>query len=385
MKLPLLIPLLFITTIALSCQNESMSDSPEPAAVMTVTGPLDPANMGQTLIHEHVLVDWIGADSTGYHRWNRDEVTEKVLPYLQEAADHGIRTLFECTPAYLGRDPYILRELSERSGVRIVTNTGYYGAVENRFMPDHAWEESAEELAARWIDEFENGIDGSDIRPGFIKISVNGEGPLSEQHRKIVRAAAITHLATGLTIVSHTPGDEPALEQVELLMEEGVSPSAWVWTHSQAGSLEMQIQLARDGAWISLDNFNFNPARSPGDEGNLQWFLTRLSELKEEGLLDKVLISQDAGYFNPDEPNGGDFRGYSDISAYLLPALTENGFTDEEIGQLLVQNPQRAYTLRVRSEQQAAAETEIIDLFCIFMKPQTESVGPVSFRNEIQA
>lgn len=351
MKQYMLPSLLLIAMILLSCQSESIPAGPEPASVMTVTGPADSAGLGQTLIHEHVLVDWIGADSTGYHRWNRDEVIEKVLPYLLEAADHGIQTLFECTPAYLGRDPYILRELSERSGVRIVTNTGYYGAVENRFMPGHAWEESAEELAARWIDEFENGIDDSDIHPGFLKISVQGDGPLSDLHQKLVRAAAITHLATGMTIVSHTPGDEPALEQAELLMAEGVSRSAWVWTHAQAGSLEMQMQLARDGAWISLDNFNYNPIRSPGDEGNLEWFLTRLSELKEANLLNRVLISHDAGYFNPDEPDGGTFRGYSDISEYLLPALAEIGFTEEEIEQLLVRNPQNAYTLRIRSEQ----------------------------------
>lgn len=316
---------------------------------MTVTGPISSSEMGTTLIHEHVLVDWIGADSTGTHRWNRDEVVERVLPFIQEAADQGVQTMLECTPAYLGRDPVILQELSRQTGVQILTNTGYYGAVDNKFMPAHAWEESAEELAARWIDKFENGIGDHGIRPGFMKISVRGEGPLSELHQKIVRAAALTHLETGLTIVSHTTGDEPALAQLEILAEAGVSPTAWVWTHSQAGSLETQIEIGNQGAWISIDNFNYDPEGEAGERGNLEWFVQRLTDLNEAGLLHKVLISHDAGYYNPDEAGGGDFRGYTDIFEHLLPALKENGFTEEQIDQLLIQNPQQAYGIRVRA------------------------------------
>ncbi len=335
--------LMFIASACGSADGET-----DETQIMTVTGPVASSDMGKTLIHEHVLVDWVGADSTGYHRWNRNEVVKRVLPFIEEAADAGVETILELTPAYLGRDPFILQELSRKSGVQILTNTGYYGAVDNRFMPEHAWEESAEELADRWIDEFENGIDESGIRPGFMKISVKGEGSLSGLHQKIVTAAAITHLETGLTIVSHTTGNEPALEQIGILKENGVSPAAWVWTHSQSGDLETQIEIGNEGAWISLDNFNYDPKREAGEEGNLDWFVQRLSELESEDLLHKVLISHDAGYYNPDEPGGGDFRGYTDIFQHLVPALKENGFTEDDIDQLLVRNPREAYGIQVR-------------------------------------
>ncbi|REL33007.1 phosphotriesterase [Rhodohalobacter sp. SW132] len=324
--------------------NQHVSEDADQVQIMTVNGPVSASEMGTTLIHEHVLVDWIGADSTGYHRWDREEVVERVLPFFEEARERGVQTILECTPAYLGRDPYILQELSRRSGIQVLTNTGYYGAVENQFMPAHAREESAEDLAGRWITEYEEGIDGSGIRPGFMKISVKGEGPLSDLHQKIVRAAARTHLETGLTIVSHTTGDEPALAQVELLERAGISPSAFVWTHAQAGTLETQIEIGKKGGWISLDNFNYNP----DDGGNLEWFLGRITELDKAGLLHRVLISHDAGYFNPDEPNGGDFRSYTDLFEHLLPALLENGFTDDDIDRLLVQNPQEAYGIQRR-------------------------------------
>lgn len=343
----LLTACLILSTNFSACQQEN--DSPESLQFISVTGPVFSSDMGRTLIHEHVLVDWIGADSTGYHRWNREEVIEKVLPYLLEASEKGVETIMECTPAYLGRDPLILRELSSRSGVQILTNTGYYGAVENKFMPRHTWEESAEQIAQRWINEFEHGIEDTGIRPGFIKISVKGEGPLSDLHQKIVHAAALAHLETGMIITSHTTGDEPAFAQIELLKEFGVSPSAWVWTHSQSGSLKAQLKAGREGAWISLDNFNYDSSREAGEKGNLDWFIQRINELKEAKLLHRVLISHDAGYYNPDEQDGGDFRNYTEVFEYLLPSLRENGFTEKDINQILVQNPEEAYGIRVRA------------------------------------
>ena len=340
--------LTLLTLTLFSCTEELSSTEQEPQ-IMTVTGPIPASELGYTLAHEHVLVDWIGADGTGYHRWDRSDVINRMQPYFVEIREIGIKSLFECTPAYLGRDPFILKVLSENTGIRIVTNTGYYGAVDNHFMPAYAWEESAEELAARWIDEFYNGIDGSGIRPGFMKISVAGEGALSDLHRKIVKAAALTHLETGLTIISHTTGSDPAAEQVELLKELGVDPSAWVWTHAQAGDLDTQIKLGKKGAWISLDNFNDEPDSNGNELGNLDWFRERLMTLKNEDLLNRVLISHDAGYYNPDEEDGGPIREYTAISQTLVPALLTDGFTYNDISQLLIHSPAEAFGIRVRA------------------------------------
>lgn len=319
--------------------------------VVTVKGNVFSEDLGITLIHEHVLVDWIGADSTGYHRWNRDEVLERVLPYFHEMAGRGVDTIGEFTPAYLGRDPFLLAELTRLTGIQIITNTGYYGAVGNRFIPAYVFDQSAEEIAAGWIDEFENGIEGSEIRPGFLKISVAEENPLSDFHQTLLQAAAITHLQTGMPIFSHTIGDIPAYEQVALLKENGVSPEAWVWTHAQTGSLEAVKELAEMGAWISLDNVRFEPNQEPKETGSLEWYAERLNELKNAGLLDKVLISHDAGWYDAGEPNGGDFRGYTDIFDFMLSRLVDTGFTDEEILKLLVDNPARALSLGVKPLQ----------------------------------
>lgn len=312
--------------------------------VITVNGAINPADMGLSLIHEHILVDWVGADSTGYHRWDREEVVARALPYLQELKAYGVRTFLDCTPAYLGRDPRVLKALSDSTGINILTNTGYYGSGNNKFVPESAYSASPEELAKIWIGEFEQGIDGSGIRPGFLKMSVENRDSLSPLHEKLVRAAALTHLATGLAIVSHTGGDGPALAQLKILKEMGVSPEAFVWTHAQGGTLEGYLHAAGQGAWISLDHVN---AGQPDEKGNIGWYVQTLSELKAHGLLDHILLSHDAGWYNVGQEKGGYFRGYTDLFTELMPRLRENGFSQAELDLLLKENPRRAYALRV--------------------------------------
>src|SRR6056297_1059838 len=129
------------------------------AQIITVNGPIKPEKMGLALIHEHIMVDWIGADSTGYHRWDRDEIVEIVLPYLEELGEYGVATFLDCTPAYLGRDPYVLKKLSDRTGIHILTNTGYYGSGNNKYIPETLVNDSPEKMAAHWIEEFRFGID----------------------------------------------------------------------------------------------------------------------------------------------------------------------------------------------------------------------------------
>ncbi|MEJ7616542.1 MAG: hypothetical protein WKF30_06135 [Pyrinomonadaceae bacterium] len=195
--------------------------SPFKREVMTVTGPVNPAELGITLVHEHVMVDFVGADRVSKDRYRESEVFAVSTPYLKRAAQAGCATLVECTPAYLGRDAALLKKLSAASGLKIITNTGYYGAGQGKYVPAHAYRETATELAARWTKEFNEGIDDTRIKPGMIKISVDG-GKLFEINRKIVEAAALTHLQTGLTIGSHTGDGAAAMEQLDVLTRLGV-------------------------------------------------------------------------------------------------------------------------------------------------------------------
>ncbi|MDE0560065.1 phosphotriesterase [Algoriphagus sp. NF] len=296
--------------------------------------PID--SMGLTLIHEHMLVDFIGADSINSDRWNRDLVTSKVLPYLMEVKKHGVRTILDCTPSYLAKDPLLLKSLSEKSGIQILTNTGFYGAVGGKYLPDFVQTESAEQLADRWIAEFEIGIEGTGIKPGFIKISVNEADTLSPIDQKLVKAAGITHQKTGLTVASHTGFWRTAVQEVRILQEMGVNPSEFVWVHAQNEQDFENYKVAGEmGVWISLDGIGW--AIDP--------YVNRLIFAKENGILGNVLISHDAGWFDPAKPGGGDFQPFTNIFEKLIPILNERGFTEEDWGLLLKENPKSAFSI----------------------------------------
>ena len=133
---------------------------------------------------------------------------------------------------------------------------GFYGAANDKYVPAIARQETAEQLAARWTREFQEGIDGTGIRPGIIKIGVD-PGPLSEIDAKLVRAAAKTHLQTGLTIASHTGNGVAALEELEILKQEGVHPGTFIWVHAQIeGDGQFHLKAAQQGAWVEFDGIS---------------------------------------------------------------------------------------------------------------------------------
>lgn len=304
--------------------------------------------MGLTLIHEHVFLDWAGAAKTRPETWNNDSATAVILPYLRAAQQHGVKTILECTPNYIGRNPRLLARLADSTGLQFLSNTGYYGARGDQHIPASAYTETVDQIAERWVQEYQQGIDGTGIRPGFIKIGVDGDSTLSEIDTKIVQAAAGTHLRTGLTIVAHTGPDHLALQQVEILEQAGVSLNAWVWTHAQGGSDEVRVALAKKGAWISLDGLGWVNAADRSEASALMKYVRAIEKLKQEGLLKRVLLSHDAGWYTHGVPGGGLFQPYTLIFTHLLPLLRERGFSKGEVRQVLVKNPREAYAIRVR-------------------------------------
>ncbi|TXE02665.1 phosphotriesterase [Algoriphagus aquimarinus] len=316
--------------LSFSCSNPKSQTT----YINTVTGPIPIDSMGLTLIHEHMLVDFIGADSVSPERYSQEAVIAKVLPYLLEVRKYGVKTIFDCTPSYLAKDPVLLRKLSEQSGIQLITNTGLYGTQKGRFLPDYAFTETAEELSERWIDEYENGIEGTGIKPGFIKISVNEDDPLGEMDSKLVRAAGLTFEQTGLKIYSHTGTWNTAKQEVAILKEMGIDPSAFVWVHAQAEQDFQNYQNAANlGVWISMDGIGWS----------LDEYVERLLFAKENEILDQVLISHDAGWYDPAKPNGGDFVPFTNIFEKLMPALNAKGFDEDDWKMLLEENPKRAF------------------------------------------
>ncbi len=309
--------------------------------IMTVTGEMPSSRMGITLPHEHVLVDFSVIDSVGLIHYNRDSVVMKVLPFLEELKPYKVKTFVDCTPEFLGRDPQLLAELSRKSGINILTNTGWYAADNKRHLPKEIVSMSAEEIALLWIAEAKNGIGNTGIKPGFIKIGISNS-ELTEDDKKLVAAACLTHLETGLTIMSHTGPAEGALAQLEILKKYGVDPSAFIWTHamveSSAGKL---LAVSEKGAWVAFDGIQKDMV-SKGRISNLVKYMKSIRKL------DRVLLSHDAGWYRPGKPDGGKFRPYTELFGSFMLLLLSEGITREEIDQMIVKNPADAFGIRVR-------------------------------------
>lgn len=309
--------------------------------IMTVNGALDANKAGLSLVHEHVLVDFIGADAVSPERYDPKQAFDKVLPYLKQVSALGCKTMVECTPAFLGRDVLLLKELSRTSGLHLVTNTGYYGAAGEKFIPEHAYKLSPEQLAAIWIEEWRTGIEGSGIRPGFIKTGVDS-APLSAMQEKLIEAACLTHLATGLTIAVHTGNGAAALEESMIIKRYKVRSDAWIWVHAQSEKdLDIHTRLAKAGTWISFDGLSDN---------NTSAYIHFLKAMKQEKCLHRTLVSHDAGWYHVGENEGGSYRPHTTVFSSLIPLLKENGFTQEDIDQVFITNPFRALAVKTRKQ-----------------------------------
>lgn len=341
------------------------ADEGEAGRIMTVTGPITPGEMGRALIHEHVVVDFIGAARTTPQRYDQERAFHAALPHMRKLYERGVRTLVECTPRYIGRNAALLRRLSAASQVRIITNTGWYAAVDHKFLPPEAQTESAEKIAARWLAEWREGIredlpgnehsaekagaSAEPVRPGFLKLGT-GSGPLPPVDAKLVRAAALAHRESGLSIAIHTGDGAAALDELRLLRGEKIAPSALIWVHAMNDPGPVQIEAAKEGAWISLDGYSSALHNAPR-------FVKFLEAHRAAGTLNRVLLSHDDGWaVQGDAPTGGALAlfengnkaPYESIFTTLLPTLREKGFSEADIDQLLVVNPREALTIRKR-------------------------------------
>ena len=282
------------------------------------------ADQPSILVHEHVMVDFVGADAIRPGRYDREEVFRLARPKLEEVKALGCRRLLECTPNFIGRDPELMARLADAVGIEIWSNTGLYAAANHKYVPAFVRTETAEQLARRWIQESREKW-----RPRFIKIGVN-RAPLHEIDRKLIRAAALTSRETGLTIASHTGDGAAALEQLEVVDAAKVRPAKFVWVHAQnEKDHAIHEKVARAGAWVEFDGIG---------PKSVDAHLESVRFMAGKGLLGRTLASQDAGWYHVGEPGGGNYRGYTLLYTDFLPKLDP-----AQVPTLMWENPRAAF------------------------------------------
>lgn len=303
--------------------------------IMSVNGPIDSPPKGVFLPHEHVM-SIFGRDRTERVIYDESHLFATTIPYLRFLKSIGCASVADCTSAGIGRRVDLLSEISRQSGITIVTNTGYYAAAGGRYLPDGVGGSSAAEISDRWVKEWEEGIDGTHIRPGFIKTAVDNP-TLSPIERLLIAAAAQAHRQSGLLIQTHTGNNPQAAQEIlSILHAGGVHPSAWVWVHAHlVTEPEHLLQAAREGCWISLDGLH--PERD-------ETFISLLRTFGDEGLLDHILLSHDGNAYTAD----GSRRPFDHLLTGFRAATRAAGFTEAEFVGLTEVNPARAFEVMRR-------------------------------------
>jgi predicted metal-dependent phosphotriesterase family hydrolase len=308
--------------------------------VQTVLGPIPASKLGVTLVHEHVMCDFIGAEQTNRSRWEVEAVVKRMLPVLAQLKERGVTGFIDCTPAYIGRDPRVLKRLAQETGLHVVTNTGYYGGANDKFVPKHAYDETADQLADRWVREWEIGIEDSGVKPGFMKIGVDEieshSVRLSPIDEKIVRASACASKRTGLAVTCHTGGGPAGLAAAKVFIAEKADPGGFVVAHSDGHGLPINQAVADLGAWVSFDAISRKPLE-------LHLKLVRAMTERHAGSL---LLSHDNGWYEVGQENGGDVRDFNYITDVFLPAFRKSGGSEATIQKLTVENPASAFAIR---------------------------------------
>lgn len=305
-------------------------------SIQTVRGSIEVDSLGLILPHEHLFTDLRGPRVPDYARAEPTEVVKVVKPYLAAAAAAGVTALVECSTVGVGRNLTMLQVLAEAAPMHILAPTGVY---REAYIPGSLLDASEHDLADLWTRELTEGMEGTSIRAGFIKLAMSDDGPTPLEIRNL-KAAARASQNTGAVIASHTIGGKIAKQEMDVLEEAGLDLRRFIWVHAQTEpDLSILQEAAQRGAYIELDTVGA-PFQSQPE------LLGTAVALIEAGLADHLLLSHDAGWYNPARPDGlpdEGYRGYTALTNDFLPALSERGIGDDQIRQLTVGNPAKAF------------------------------------------
>jgi phosphotriesterase-related protein len=337
--------------------------------VMTVNGPIPSADLGVTLMHEHLQNDcscWWHPPTDPARQYLVDgPVRIEILSELrqdpfvnkhnialdeldlciEEIADFakaGGRTIVDPTCRGIGRDPVKLRRIAAESGLNIVMGAGYYLASS---MPEEVARLSVDDIADQIVTEALYGTDGTDAKIGLIgEIGVSSDFTAEEE--KSLRGAARAQVRTGLPLMVHLPGWFRLGHRVlDIVEAEGANLSHTVLCHMNPSHDDWDYQrtIAERGAFIEFDMIGMDyfyadqQVQCPSDDEVARAIL----RLADAGHLAKVLLSQDVFIKMMLTRYGG--NGYAFVQRHFLPRLARHGMDAASCDMLMTTNPRRVF------------------------------------------
>jgi phosphotriesterase-related protein len=309
--------------------------------VETARGPVETAQLGPTLMHEHVVTRSPGVQENWPHLWDRNSILDLAEHKLADLYRRGIRSLVDLTTVDLGRDIDLIAAVARRSQVHIIVATGVWW-MPQRYFSAHG----VDAVAELFIRDITKGIANSGVKAAIIKCATDTAGvtPVIEN---ILRASARAQKATGVPISTHTwaAGRTGELQQA-IFAQEGVDLSRVIIGHSgDSEDLGYLRGLMERGSTIGMDRFgleNFLPTAKRVDV---------VARLCAEGYAGKMVLSHDANCWTDMLSEEGKRKTrplwhYNHISDDILPALRKAGVKEEQIDQMMVRNPRAIFEVR---------------------------------------
>lgn len=311
--------------------------------IYTVRGPIDKSELGVTLGHEHIKweSDECHANNMYFDKKYREEEIHSdmnyLMPILLDIKARGCKGIVETSPPIGGQNVKLLKELSEKADIHIISCTGWNLTKQ---LYDVFSVHFEEQLANRWIKDFKEGldtIDGIMIRPGHIKLLLD-RGELSKVDQAMLIAAVKASKETGMPIHCHILEAKMVHEVIAVLDKENADYQKFLWAHADEEAHQETVKLAAErGMWIGIDNIR---------KGTSPEKFELLSYVRSIGYGHKVLLSQDYDFYSEAKESVED-HPCTVIFDEFIPYCTAKGIDKQEIIRMMTENPANFYDIAI--------------------------------------
>ena len=308
--------------------------------VQTVIGPVEPAELGWVLPHEHTAIAlWHIPSRWDYWELRRDQPV--IVEELGAFRAAGGGAIVDLTVDGVGRDPEWLAAIARATGLHVVMGSGWYRGAH---YPAEALidRRSVDALAEVIVKDATVGVGETGIRAGIIGEIGTDKPWLSALEERVHRAAGRASRRTGLAITTHAVQSAVGLDQLDVFEAEGADLSRVAIGHADSfPSLAYHLAILERGASVEFDflGMSFTPLERHG-EGRI---IDNLRELLARGHVERILLSQDICHDAQLKRYGG--NGYTYLADTFLPRLRAAGVSDDEIRTITIDNPRRLLTI----------------------------------------
>jgi phosphotriesterase-related protein len=316
------------------------------ARINTVLGPCAPADLGTTLMHEHLLIGWPGWDSdTAAPAFNRKDTLKLCIDRMLELKSLGLRSFLDPCPIDLGRDVELMAEVAQATGIRFICATGLYKEDQGATPYFHfrgQFTDVVSEMTEIFVKELTEGIGNTGIKAGVIKVAT-GAHKITPHEEKILRAAARASNTTGTPITTHTELGTMGREQLDLFASEGVDLRRVIVGHScGSADLKYHVDMLDREAYLGFDRFGLDFLQPD------RLRTAALIGLLGIGFHKQIVLSHDTVWCWRGRPlplPQSAFPNWKPTHVFenIIPALRDAGVSKEKIDAMLIDNPRRYF------------------------------------------